>query len=318
MISNWQKKLFSTHSDYNALAQVAWQHQYSQNAVCQRFADALQTQEAPFLPIECFKHFDLKAGEWQEEAIFESSGTTGQQPSRHFVRDLALYKRIAIEGFFRFFPKKEYKILALLPSYLERGNSSLVQMVRFWIESFGLPNSGFYLHNFEELAKAIYETEGEPILLIGVAYALLDFAEYFDGNMPPHTLVMETGGMKGRKAELTREELHTELQQGLGVSHIYSEYGMTELMSQAYFLQDKRFHAPPWLKIVISDIHLPTQTVPIGTTGRINVIDLGNIHTCSFISTDDLGKMHPDGSFEVLGRIDYAEMRGCNLMYIND
>ena len=159
MIVSWQKKLFALHSDYDALTQEAWTHQYAQNPVCQRFADALQTKVPTFLPIACFKHFELKAEIWQEQALFESSGTTGQTPSRHFVRDLDLYKRISIEGFFRFFPKKEYNILALLPTYLERGNSSLVQMVRFWIESFGLPNSGFYLHNFEELAKAIYETE---------------------------------------------------------------------------------------------------------------------------------------------------------------
>jgi hypothetical protein len=222
-----------------------------------------------------------------------------------------------LEGFFHFFERKNYRILALLPSYLERGNSSLVQMVKLWMDEFGLPGSGFYLYNFDALSQAISEAAdaGEPILLIGVAFALLDFAEQNKSPLPPDTLVLETGGMKGRKKEIIRDELHEMLSKGLGISHIGSEYGMTELMSQMYARRDGRFFSPPWVKVFISDIHLPDLPKATGQSGRINLIDLGNVDSCAFISTDDIGRMYEDGSFEVLGRLDYSEMRGCSLMY---
>ena len=311
-------QFFSPNFDFAAVSQQIWEYQYAQNPVIRQYCAYLGTKQPTFIPIEFFKHFEMKAGKWEAEAIFGSSGTTGQTPSRHFVRDLSLYHEISLQGFWHFYPKQAYRILGLLPSYLERNDSSLVQMVKFWIEKFGLPNSGFYLHNFEALKQAIYEAEdaGEPILLIGVAFALLDFADYFQGKMPKNTIVMETGGMKGRKRELMRSEMHELLQKGLGVSHISSEYGMTELISQAYSLKNGRFYCPPWLKIHISDIHLSHIPQPYKVTGRINVIDLGNIHSCSFIATDDLGRMYEDGSFEILGRIDNSEMRGCNLMYL--
>ncbi|MEM6265833.1 MAG: acyl transferase, partial [Bacteroidota bacterium] len=287
------------------------------NPILGKYADLMESMDAPvFLPIEFFKQYEQKCGEWDPQAIFESSGTTGQTPSRHFVKDLELYRTLAVEGFFHFWPRQSYRILALLPSYLERGNSSLVYMVKTWIESFGLPGSGFYLRHEGALEQALFEAGDEPILLIGVAFALLDFAEQHHRKLPPHTIVMETGGMKGRKEEIIREELHQRLREGLGVSTIASEYGMTELLSQMYARQDGKFMAPPWVKVVISDVNLNELSVPHGRTGRINLIDLGNRDSCAFIATDDLGRMHPDGNFEVLGRIDGSELRGCSLMYV--
>lgn len=268
------------------------------------------------MPIEFFKQFAIKTGNWQEEFVFESSGTTGQTTSKHFIRDLDWYRQVSLHGFYHFFPKKQYKILSLLPSYLERSTSSLVQMVRFWMAAFGTPDSGFFLHNFEDLAAAIRQSEGEDLLLIGVAFALIDFADYFAAPLPPNTLVLETGGMKGRKKEWQRAELHAYLCQKFGLPYICSEYGMTELLSQAYALENGRFQAPPWLKVHISDLHLPAKAQPIGKVGRINLIDLANLDSCAFISTDDLGRMHEDGSFEVIGRIANSELRGCNLMYL--
>lgn len=316
--SEYLAYLQSPAFDFDETAQALWEYQLSHNETMQSFAQQFGQSDTPlFMPISFFKSFEMKTGNWQPAAIFESSKTTGQTPSRHFVKELDTYKQLSLSAFFQFFPKKQYKILALLPSYLERENASLVQMVKFWMETFGTAGSGFYLHNFDELAQAIYESEGEDILLIGVAFALLDFADYFKGKLPVNSLVMETGGMKGRKKELTRTQMHTQLTAALGVPTIASEYGMTELLSQAYAVQNGRFFTPPWLKVMISDIHLPTLPQKIGITGRINLIDLANVHSCAFISTDDAGRMHPDGSFEVMGRIDHAEMRGCNLMYVS-
>lgn len=316
-IADFSQEIFSPSANFDILAETLWLYQQQHNPVLQRFTQHFPTDSPTFLPIAAFKSHELKTGTWEAEAVFESSGTTGQIPSRHFVKDLSLYKKLAIEGFFRFFPKKQYRILALLPSYLERETASLVQMVRYWMEDFGLAGSGFYLHNFDALDQAITEAEGEDILLIGVAFALLDFAEKRQLPLPKNTIVIETGGMKGRKKEITRAEMHKQLCEGFQIPTIASEYGMTELLSQAYSLSNGRFYCPPWMKVVISDIHLPTKIQSIGVAGRINAIDLGNIHSCAFISTDDMGKMYEDGSFEVLGRIDNAELRGCNAMYIS-
>lgn len=316
-ISAFKQKIFtdSSHS-FDALKDLLWEYQRNNNKPIQKYTDLLPSQTQTFIPIEFFKHFALKTGEgWQAEAIFESSGTTGQQPSRHLTKDLDLYKKSTEEAFFRFFPKQSYKILALLPSYLERGNSSLVYMVQHWIESFGLPGSGFYLDDFQSLRAAMDDAK-EPIILIGVSFALLDFAEAYPGAFPEGSIVIETGGMKGRREELVRAELHARLCQAFSLPYVSSEYGMTELMSQAYAVKDGRFFSPPWLKIVITDVHLPEFIQPIGISGRINFIDLANIHSCAFIASDDIGRMHEDGSFEVLGRLDHAEMRGCSLMYM--
>ncbi len=310
--------LFDPDMIFSELAESLWRYQWENNPVIQRYMGHLGKRRMNYLPISFFKAFDFKTGEdWLAEAIFESSGTTGQIPSRHFVRELKLYERIVLEGFFHFFPSGQYRILALLPSYLERENSSLVYMTKTWMDHFGLPGSGFYLYNFDALQQAVYEAmdAGEQILLIGVSFALLDFATQYPLRLSPNSIVIETGGMKGRREELTREKLHALLCEGLGIDHIYSEYGMTELMSQAYALKGGRFQTPPWMNVEITDIHLPFLRLPFGHTGRIQIVDLGNIHSCAFISTDDLGRKHEDGSFEVLGRIDQSELRGCSLMY---
>jgi len=297
------------------LAKALWTYQRAHNPVLKRYCDLLKQETPTFLPISFFKHFELQtAPPWLAQAVFESSGTTGQQPSRHFVRDLKLYEAVSEEAFFRFFPRQSYQILALLPSYLERGNSSLVYMVQHWIRSFGLEGSGFFLDDFAALRRQIDAARG-PLLIIGVAFALLDFAGQFPGALPPGSLVLETGGMKGRREELTRAQLHQALCQAFELPFISSEYGMTELMSQAYAPREGRFFAPPWLKVVITDVHLPELLQPPGISGRINFIDLANVHSCAFIATDDIGRMHADGSFEVLGRLDHAELRGCSLMY---
>ena len=253
----------------------------------------------------------------QLNTFFESSGTTGQTPSRHHVRDIQVYEMALLKGFTHFFPQQPYRILALLPSYLERGTSSLVHMVKTWMDHFGLAGSGFYLYNFEALEQAIGEAgdAGETILLIGVSFALLDFAEQYPQHLSTGSIVMETGGMKGRREELTRHELHERLSKGLGITNICSEYGMTELLSQAYAVKNGRFFTPPWMRIDIRDLHLSSLPRPIGSTGRICITDLANIHSCAFIETDDLGRQHLDGSIEVLGRVDHSELRGCNLMY---
>ena len=308
---------FDLETPFAAQAAARWKYQRRANPHIARFCELLGSDAQTFIPIVGFKEFEMKDGDWKPEAVFESSGTTGQIPSRHFIKDLTIYRKSALDGFFHFFPKKQYRILALLPNYLERGNSSLVQMVKMWMDEFGLPGSGFYLYNFETLEQSLAEAADarEPILLIGVAYALLDFAEQFPQKLPSDTLVLETGGMKGRKEEITRDELHALLKEGLGVERVYSEYGMTELLSQCYTGAHGRFMTPPWAKVVISDLHHPDLPVAEGSSGRINIIDLANLHSCSFIATDDLGRMFPDGSFEVLGRIDNSELRGCSLMY---
>lgn len=303
--------------DFEAAADALWEYQRKHNPDIQRYCDLLGSNDRTFLPIAGFKAFEMKDGDWAPEAIFQSSGTTGQIPSRHFVRDISLYDTVSQRGFSHFFPQQPYRILALLPNYLERGNSSLVHMVKHWIDTFGLPGSGFYLYNFEQLAQSIQEAAGarEPIVIIGVAYALLDFVESFPIALPPDTIVLETGGMKGRKQEISRDQLHETLATGFSLPGIGSEYGMTELMSQAYAVQGSRFRCPPWMRVYITDLHLSSHILPPGRPGRINVVDLANVHSCAFIATDDQGIQYPDGSFDVLGRIDFAELRGCSLMY---
>ncbi len=313
--TNW---LLDPNLHFGLLAKKVWSFQSTTNPHLIKYLQYLGKNQMTYIPISFFKAFEMKSGEkWQEQMVFESSGTTGQVRSRHLVKDIQLYERMVMACFFHFMEKDEYRIHALLPSYLERGNSSLVYMTKVWMDQFGLPGSGYYLYNFEALEQSLSEAidAGERILLIGVAFALYDFASTCQIQLPEDAIIIETGGMKGRKEELTRSELHKQLKAGLGVSKIYSEYGMTELMSQAYTLGDEKFWCPPWMKVEITDIHIPYLTLPTGHTGRIQIMDLANIHTCSFISTDDLGRMYEDGSFEVLGRIDQSELRGCSLMY---
>ncbi|MEZ4826910.1 MAG: acyl transferase [Bacteroidia bacterium] len=310
------RRIHQPGASFQELEAALWEYQFQNNPVVSAFCRELETTGPVSVPIGFFKHFHMKTGDWEPQVLFSSSGTTGQAPSLHPVRDLTLYDKNCLEGFFRFFPRQQYRVLGLLPSYLERTGSSLVHMVKTWIEAFGLPGSGFYLYDFDALRQSVREAmvAGEPVLLIGVAYALLDFAEETDFSFPPDTIVIETGGMKGRKEEITREELHHRIGKGLGLSHIYSEYGMTELMSQAYTDHTGRFRPASTMRVYVSDIHLNRLIEPPGISGRLHIVDLANIHSCAFIATDDIGRMHEDGTFEVLGRLDTAEMRGCSLM----
>jgi len=281
-------------------------------------AQIKSTANIPYLPISFFKDAVVKSGDWVEERIFESSGTTQQTvKSRHFVRDISHYDKVCLQIFESVYGKVENcHILGLLPSYLEREGSSLVHMVDLMVKKSGSAYSGFYLYNhqslFDQLIKLHNSKDGKKVVLIGVTFALLDFASEFNTKLED-VIVMETGGMKGRKEEMTRAEVHDFLKQRLGVNAIHSEYGMTELLSQAYSQKDGRYFVPKWMKVVTRDVN-----DPFADSGRrpgiIKVMDLANVDTCAFIETQDLGLLHEDGSFEVLGRIDNSEMRGCSLM----
>ncbi|MCX8020899.1 MAG: acyl transferase [Chitinophagaceae bacterium] len=273
--------------------------------------------EIPFLPVSFFKTHEVKTTSFTPTLIFESSRTTGSTPSRHFVKDPGWYEFISLKGFELFYGGvNRWCILALLPSYLERKNASLVKMADTLIQNSGHPQSGFYLYDFEKLFQTLIRLEEtkQKTLLLGVSFALLDFAEQF--GMPlQHTVVMETGGMKGRRKEITREELHEYLKKQFQLNAIHSEYGMTELFSQAYAVADGRFRCPPWMKILIRDEDDPLSLSEEGR-GLLCIIDLANLYSCAFIATEDIGRLYPDGSFEVLGRADAADIRGCSLMYI--
>ncbi len=274
-------------------------------------------EQIPFLPIGFFKSHKVVTGGGTPELVFESSGTTGVNTSRHYVKDPGLYERSFLTTFRNQYGiPEEYCILALLPSYLEQQHSSLVYMTHRLIEKSGHPDSGFYLDNLDALVKMLKQriADRHPTLLFGVSFALLDLAEQSPMQLPPEVILMETGGMKGRRKELVREELHEILCSSLGKPVIHSEYGMTELLSQAYSHGHNRFTAPPWMKIAIRDPHDPLEPAGPGRTGGINVIDLVNIHSCAFIATADLGRVYEDGSFEVMGRFDHADIRGCNLL----
>jgi phenylacetate-coenzyme A ligase PaaK-like adenylate-forming protein len=274
-------------------------------------------EKIPFLPIEFFKSHTVKSGEWNEVITFTSSGTTNQtNPSRHFVRDLSIYEMSFIKAFDLFYGKaSDMVILALLPSYLERTGSSLIFMADHLIKSSSDPRSGFFLNEFEKLAHILKEAkeEGKPCLLLGVTFGLLDFAEQFSLDLTGIT-IMETGGMKGRREEWTRQQVHAFLQEKWKVEKIHSEYGMTELLSQAYSKGDGIFECPPWMKVLHRETTDPFAISSAAGSGGLNVIDLANIDSCAFIATQDLVRLHPNQSFEVLGRFDHAEVRGCNLL----
>lgn len=326
-----QKSIFAASADnFNELALKLFNHQYRHNKIYRQFCDTLKVKpveidtvkKIPFLPISFFKTHELKTGVFEAEAIFESSGTSQSTTSKHYIKDIDVYRKSFIACFEKFYGLPQYKcILGLLPSYLERKNSSLVMMVDELIKASNNPLSGFYLYDHEKLHSTILHNEllKLPTLLIGVTYALLDFAEAYPMQLR-HTIVMETGGMKGRREELTRTEVHEELQKHLGVSLVHSEYGMTELLSQAYSKGDGIFHCPGWMKIVLRDEDDPFHILTAADAelnpqaGLINIIDLANIHSCSFIATDDVGKLHGNESFEVLGRTDNSDLRGCSLM----
>lgn len=273
--------------------------------------------DIPFLPISFFKNRIIKTDVWNEQCVFESSGTTLQIKSRHYVKDLEWYRKVSQYIFESFYgPLDEWTILALLPSYLERNNASLVYMTDFFIQQTKNVNSGFYLYNYEDLLRVLKKLRknNSKVMLLGVTFALLDFAEKYSGEDMSHVIFMETGGMKGKKEEITREQVHNLLKRQLNINKIYSEYGMTELMSQAYAMDGESFTGPPWLKIALRDVNDPFSK-PVGQNyGGINIIDLANIHTCCFIETEDIGTIYSDGSFKVLGRLDHSDVRGCNLM----
>jgi phenylacetate-coenzyme A ligase PaaK-like adenylate-forming protein len=277
-----------------------------------------RVDDIPFLPISFFKKHKVISGVHPGNLVFESSGTGGDMTSRHYLKDASIYEKSFLLGFNLFYgDPSEYLIAALLPSYTERENSSLIYMVNKLIEKSHFPFSGFYRENLNDLLSNIESAKAEKgkVLLIGVSFALLDLAEKYSPDLSG-VIVMETGGMKGRRREMIREELHSVLRQGLNVKSINSEYGMTELLSQAYSKRDGIFCCPPWMKVLIRDPQDPLSIMKEpGKTGGINIIDLANVYSCSFIATDDLGKLHPDNSFEVLGRFDSSDIRGCNLMF---
>lgn len=276
-----------------------------------------EVEEIPFLPIGFFRsHTVLEEGK-RAEVIFESSGTTGAAPSRHHVADPGLYRESFLRSFNSFYGSpEELCILALLPSYLERENSSLVYMMHQLISWSKHEESGFYLDQLEELSSILQKrnNDGFPTLLLGVSFALLDLAEQHPMALWKNIRVMETGGMKGRRKELVRNELHQQLQKAFDLDVVHSEYGMTELLSQAFSDGEGLFRSPPWMKVLIRDPNDPLSMLPPGQSGGINIIDLANVHSCSFISTADLGKVYENGSFEVLGRFDHSDIRGCNLL----
>ncbi len=323
-----QETIFNIKSQeqFTEIAIAVFKHQFKNNKVYRSFcdlinkhpSDVVKVEQIPFLPIQFFKTRQVLSSVEEVDEIFTSSGTTGNITSKHFVTDINLYKESYSKGFAHFYGNIEtYVVLALLPNYLERNGSSLVFMVDDLITKSKNSESGFYLNNIDELAKKLIylEEKGQKTLLIGVSFALLDLIEKHQFNLK-NTLVMETGGMKGRRKELIRKELHQLLQEGFGVDEIHSEYGMTELLSQAYSKGNGFFETPPWMTVLARDTEDALTILPRGKAGGINVIDLANYNSCSFIATQDLGKVHKNETFEIIGRFDNSDIRGCNLMVL--
>ena len=326
MISTHNIFTISTQKQFEKIALKVFRFQYDNNLVYQQFCNFLKKDktnvksltEIPFLPIQFFKSHEVLSSAETIQETFTSSGTTGMQTSKHLVTDISFYEQSYRLGFSAFYGNiEDYCVLALLPSYLEREGSSLIYMVDDLIKSSNHKDSGFYLNNYDALIAKLIELDysGQNVILIGVTYALLDLVEQQNFQLK-NTIIMETGGMKGKRKEMIREELHSILCTGFGVSKIHSEYGMTELLSQAYSLGDGVFECVPWMQILIRDTEDALTYLPNGKTGGINVIDLANSNSCSFIATQDLGKKNPNHSFEVLGRFDHSDIRGCNLMVV--
>ncbi len=320
------KKLQSIKNDedFKNLALEIFNYQAINNKVYKAFLsglgksaeDVTHINEIPFPPVELFKSHVVLTGNQDYERIFTSSGTTGIDVSKHYIKDVPFYEQICLSTFSSFYGNpSDYTILALLPSYLERAGSSLIWMMEKLISNSEKTDGGFYLNDHEKLFRLLnkLKQQGERVLLFGVTFALLDFVEGHSLDFPELT-VMDTGGMKGRRREMVREEVHEELCRGFGVKTIHSEYGMTELNSQAYSSGSGIFRTPPWMKILIRDTYDPLLLSGKNVTGGINILDLANIDSCAFIATQDLGKSYDDGSFEVLGRFDFSDVRGCNLM----
>ena len=319
-------KIFNIQSEqqFTKIAIEVFKHQFKNNKIYRSFCDLLfihpsditKVEEIPFLPIQFFKSRKIVSSLDEVQEIFSSSGTTGNITSKHFVTDINLYKESYLNGFSHFYGDiEDYVILALLPNYLERKGSSLVFMVDDLIKKSNNTESGFYLNNLDELAIKLIDLDknGQKVLLIGVSFALLDLIEKHSFQLK-NTIVMETGGMKGRRKELIRNELHKLLENGFAIKEVHSEYGMTELLSQGYSKGNGVFETPPWLKVLTRDTEDALTIQQFEKTGGINVIDLANYNSCSFIATQDLGKVHKNGTFEIMGRFDNSDIRGCNLI----
>ena len=320
-----EKIILKQKDNFEVLALEIFYHQAKSNIVYKNYIQALNIipdhiksiEKIPFLPIDFFKTHSIKTGEYEPEIIFSSSGTTGQSTSKHYLKATADYEKTFTESFKSVYGNPdEYCVLALLPSYLERDGSSLVYMVEKLIKESSDHDSGFFLYNHEELSKLLSKKEKEQkkTILIGVTFALLDFAENFPQPLK-HTIIMETGGMKGRRKEITRPEVHEILRKAFDTSSIHSEYGMTELMSQAYSTGGESFVCPTWMSILVRETDDPFAVSKHGK-GAFNIIDLANLNSCAFIATSDLGIVYEDGSFNVQGRMDHSDIRGCNLMIL--
>jgi phenylacetate-coenzyme A ligase PaaK-like adenylate-forming protein len=321
---NREALLHADADNFETLALEVFRYQHDSNDIYRQYCDALHVvptavrsiEEIPFLPISFFKtHIVTTAPPVGNELIFESSGTTGESTSRHYVLDTTVYEQSLLLGFEQYYGKPaDYAILALLPSYLERKNASLVYMAKTLMRESGAAANGFYINEWLQLAERIknLEMDGQKVLLLGVTFALLDFAEAHPMALK-HTIVMETGGMKGRKQEMTRDEVHDLLKKQWQLPVIHSEYGMTELLSQAYSLGEGVFRCTNTMKVLARDINDPLEMTTIGS-GALNVIDLANVNSCSFLATEDLCQVAADGSFKVLGRMDHSILRGCSLM----
>jgi phenylacetate-coenzyme A ligase PaaK-like adenylate-forming protein len=322
---NYFSKILSIkgQEDFQTVALAVFHYQFEKNLIYQQFATSVkrtpdnvrEISDIPFLPIEFFKSHKVVAGHGDAQKIFTSSGTTGIETSKHYVYDISLYENVFTNIFEKFYGKiSDYTLLALLPSYLERAGSSLIYMAEKLINVTGSADSGFYLHDIEKLFGALQRLQQQKrkTILLGVTYALLDFVAVHQINFH-ELIVMETGGMKGRRKEMLREEVHQKLCKGFGVTSIHSEYGMTELLSQAYSNGNGIFETPAWMRIVIRDPYDPFVNILQGN-GGINIIDLANIDSCAFIATQDIGRIFSGHKFEVLGRFDFSELRGCNLL----
>jgi len=322
--ATYTRSLFNIDSEvvFDKMAVDAFQYQYKNNKVYRTFVDFMKInpkevdhyEKIPFLPAELFKNNIVLSGTEHYEKVFFSSGTTGIHQSRHYISDLALYEEVFIKTFTYFYGDiKEYCILALLPSYYDNPDSSLLYMADKLIKKSCHKHSGFYLNKNDDLLEILklLHCIGEKIMLIGVTYALLDLIEH--ANIPvPQAIIMETGGMKGKRNELVKEELHRKLMEGFSVKQIHSEYGMTELLSQAYSYGNGIFNCPPWMKVLIRDIQAPSYLAGKNKRGGINIMDLANINSCCFIETKDMGILYEDNSFEITGRMDNSDIRGCN------
>ena len=329
-LNSLEEEIFQIKNEahFEEIALKIFSFQYNENQVYREYCNLINKDpvsvnkltEIPFLPIELFKTHTVITGNKNHEMLFESSGTTDQQKSRHFLKKPSLYRKSFLTAFNQLYGSpEEYYILALLPNYMENKHSSLIYMVNELIQQSGYKESGFYLENLRELAHNLKELKHKKgkILLLGVSFALLDLAEKYPMHLND-AIIMETGGMKGRRKELTRDELHNILKEKFQTDRIHSEYGMAELLSQAYSKGSGIFQTPPWMKILLREYNDPFHVQkPDGVNelnGGINVVDFANLYSCSFIETKDIGKMYPAGRFEVLGRFDYSDLRGCNLM----